>query len=62
MKWVLLGVLLGLCAAFPHAAGQGAAPILAAARWTAVQPLLWAFCAGIVARPRLARRFPRRLR
>lgn len=62
MRWVLLGVLLGLCAAFPHAAGQGAAPVLAAGHWLAGQPLLWAFCAGIVARPHLARRIPRRLR
>ncbi|MBY8879733.1 hypothetical protein [Actinacidiphila acidipaludis] len=57
MKTVLLGLLLGLLAAFPHLA----APLLAAGRVVAVQPLLWAFCAGLAARPRIVRRFSRRI-
>lgn len=61
MKHLLLGVLLGLCAAFPHLAGQGAAPIESAARWVAVQPAVWVFAAGFFARPHLARRLFRRI-
>lgn len=57
MKTLLLGVLLGLCVAFPHLAGQGAALIASAAVWAAGQPVVWAFAAGLLARPRLARRF-----
>jgi hypothetical protein len=60
VKHVVFGVLLGLCAAFPHLAGQGAAPLALAARWVACQPLAWAFTAGAVAGPRIARRTFRR--
>jgi len=54
MKTVLLGLLLGVLAAFPNLA----VPLADTVRWFAVQPLLWAFCAGVVARPRLVRRLP----
>jgi hypothetical protein len=57
MKTLLLGLLLGLLAAFPHLA----APLVAAGLSLAVQPLVWAFCAGLVARPHIARRFSRRI-
>jgi hypothetical protein len=53
VKYVVLGLLVGLCLAFPALA----ALVVAAGHWLAAQPLLWAFCAGIVARPHLARRF-----
>lgn len=62
MKTVLFGVLLGLVAAFPALAGQGAAPIASAGLWLAAQPLLWVFALGFAARPRLARHIYRRLR
>lgn len=55
-KTLLLGLLLGVLAAFPHLA----APLVPAARAIAMQPLLWAFAAGLIARPRLARRLTRR--
>lgn len=56
MKHLILGLLLGLVAAFPHLAVQGAAPVEAAARWLLAQPALWAFAAGTIVRPRLTRR------
>jgi hypothetical protein len=59
VKHLLLGLLLGLVAVFPHLAGQGAALIPPAAVWAAGQPLLWAFVAGAIARPRIARRLHR---
>jgi hypothetical protein len=59
VKALVLGVLLGLVAVFPHLAGQGAALIALAAHWVAAQPLVWAFAAGVIARPRLARRLTR---
>lgn len=57
MKTVLFGLLLGLLAAFPHLA----VPLVDAGRVLAVQPLVWAFCAGAVTGPRIVRRLPRRL-
>lgn len=54
---VLLGILLGLLAAFPHLA----VPVVSAAQWLALQPFVWAFAAGVITRPRIARRLPRRL-
>lgn len=59
MKHLVLGLLLGLVAVFPHLAGQGAALIPSAASWAAGQPLLWAFAAGVIARPWIARRLHR---
>jgi hypothetical protein len=59
VKHLVLGVLLGLVAAFPALAGRGTAPIETAAHWVAAQPLLWAFAAGVITRPRIARRFHR---
>jgi hypothetical protein len=56
-KTVLLGLLLGVLAAFPALA----APVVPAVRSLAAQPLLWAFCAGLLARPRLSRRLFRRI-
>lgn len=56
MKTVPFGLLLGLLAAFPHLT----MPLADTARWLAVQPLLWAFTAGAITRPRLARRITRR--
>lgn len=49
---VILGLMLGLLVAFPHLA----LPVVSVAHWLALQPLAWAFCAGVVARPRIARR------
>lgn len=61
MRIVFAGLLLGLLAAFPHLS----LPLLAAAghgaRALAVQPVCWAFAAGVVVGPRIARRLPRRL-
>jgi hypothetical protein len=48
VKHVLLGLLLGLAAAFPAAAGQGAAPILAAFGWLLAQPAVCVAAAGWV--------------
>lgn len=56
MKTVLFGVLLGLVLAFPHLAGRDAALLSPAAVWVAAQPLVWAFVAGAVVGPRVARR------
>jgi hypothetical protein len=61
VKHVVFGVLLGLCGAFPHLAGWGAAPLAPAAVWVAAQPLVWAFAAGAVVGPRLVRAVFRRL-
>jgi hypothetical protein len=54
---VILGVLLGLLVAFP----SPAEPVGTAARRLPTQPVVRAFAAGIIARPRIARRLPRRL-
>lgn len=62
MRYVLLGLLLGLAIAFPHLALLAAAPLGTAALWLAGQPIAWAFAAGLAARPRIARRLSRRLR
>lgn len=51
---VLAGLLLGLLLAFP----QLLVPVAALARYAASQPLLWAFAAGVIARPWIARRIP----
>jgi hypothetical protein len=56
VKTLLLGLLLGLLAAYPHLAE----PLATGVHWLAAQPLLWAFGAGAAARPRLARRLTRR--
>jgi hypothetical protein len=61
VKHVIAGVLLGLCAAFPHLAGRDAVPLAPAALWVAAQPLVWAFVAGAVVGPRLVRAVFRRL-
>lgn len=53
---VILGLMLGLLVAFPALA----LPVVSAAHWLALQPLVWAFVAGAIARPRIARRLPRR--
>lgn len=55
---VFLGILLGLLAAFPALA----LPVASAAHWLVLQPLVWAFAAGVIARPRVAQHLPRRLR
>lgn len=54
---VAAGLLLGLLLAFPHLA----APLVPVVRALASQPLLWAFCAGLLARLRLSRRLFRRI-
>lgn len=56
MKYIALGLLLGLFAAFPHLAVLAAAPAVTAGLWTAGQPAAWAFLAGLTARTRLPRR------
>lgn len=48
---VLLGLLLGLVVAFPALA----VPVASVAHWLALQPLVWAFVAGLAARPRITR-------
>lgn len=55
-RTVVAGLLLGVLAAFPALA----APVVPAVRSLAAQPLLWAFCAGLIAGPRLSRRMFRR--
>ncbi|MFF7192673.1 hypothetical protein ACFZAM_03005 [Streptomyces sp. NPDC008079] len=62
MKHIVLGVLLGLCGAFPHLAQQGAAPLGTAALWATAQPVVWLLLAAAVARPRHVRRLFRSLR
>lgn len=56
MRIVVLGLLLGLLAAFPALS----LPLLAAgghaARLLAAQPVVWAFAAGVVTGPRILRR------
>jgi hypothetical protein len=61
VRHIVLGVLLGLCGAFPHLAGQGAAPLAPAALWAASQPAVWLLAAA-VARPRHVRRLLRSLK
>ncbi|WP_329187025.1 hypothetical protein [Actinacidiphila glaucinigra] len=53
MKALMLGILLGVVVALAPAA---CLTVLVA---VASQPLVWAFAAGVAARPRLARRFTR---
>jgi hypothetical protein len=60
VKTALAGVLLGLVAAFPHLAGQGAAPLVPVVLWAASQPIVWAFTAGALVGPRTARALLRR--
>lgn len=57
MKHLLWGLLLAALVLFPHLA----APAIAGVRWVVVQPLLWAFAAGLTARPWIVRHLPRRL-
>jgi len=52
MKALILGLLLAALVVHPQLA-TAAAPILV---WAAAQPAVWAFVAGAVARPHLARR------
>jgi succinate dehydrogenase/fumarate reductase flavoprotein subunit len=59
MKHVVLGLLLAVCVLFPHLFALAAAPLGSTALRLAVQPLVWAFVAGLVARPRIARRLTR---
>jgi hypothetical protein len=61
VKHIMLSLLVALVLVFPHLGAQVAALAAAVAVWAAGQPLLWAFAAGIAARPRLARRLARRL-
>jgi hypothetical protein len=56
---VLLGLVLGLLAAFPTLGATVAAVTAAAGVWLAAQPLLWAFAAGAFLRPHIARHFTR---
>jgi hypothetical protein len=56
VKTILLGLLLGLLAVYPHLATAAAAPAMS---WLVGQPIAWAFTAGILARPRIARRLTR---
>lgn len=56
MKTLILGLLLGVLAAFPHLLQ----PLIPMTQEAAHQPLLWAFTAGALTRPRIARRLTRR--
>lgn len=61
MKHILLGVLVGLLAAFPHLAAQGAVPVETTARWLAVQPAVVAAAvayATVLGLRRTRRRLP----
>ena len=51
MKWILLGILLGLLIVYPALAATAAA----AAAWLAGQPAAIAFALGLLARPHLRR-------
>lgn len=51
MKWILLGILLGLLIVYPALAATAAA----AAGWLAGQPAAIAFALGLLARPHLRR-------
>lgn len=62
MRHLALGLLLGLLVAFPPLAVLLGHLVLAVAVWAAGQPAAWAFVAGMVARPHLARRTPWRVR
>ena len=53
MKWILLGILLGLLIVYPALA----ATVAAAAGWLAGQPVAVAFALGLLARPHLTRLF-----
>jgi len=57
VKYVLLGLLLGVLAAFPPLAVLLGHLVLAAAVWGAGQPAVYAFAAGLAIRPRLGGRF-----
>lgn len=57
MKHLLWGLLLAALVLCPHLA----APAITGVRWAAVQPAVWAFAAGLIARPWIVRHLPRRL-
>jgi hypothetical protein len=57
VKSIVLGLLLGVLVAYPHLL----LPVATLAQHLAAQPLLWSFVAGVIARPRIARRLTRRL-
>lgn len=59
MRYVALGLLLAAIVLYPHLAVLAAAPLGTAALWMAGQPIVWAFAAGLIARPRIARRIGR---
>lgn len=59
MRHLILGLLLAALVLHPGLALLLAAPLGAAALWLLAQPLLWAFTAGAITRPHLARRFTR---
>lgn len=61
-RYALLGLLLALCVLFPHLFVLAAARVGTAALVLAAKPLVWAFLLGLLARPRLARRLPWRVR
>ena len=56
MKWTLLGILLGILAAYPQLAALATAALGAGLVWAASSPPVLAFAAGLLARPALARR------
>ncbi len=51
MKWILLGLILGLLVAFPALWTTA----VAAVAWLAAKPVAVAFVLGVVARPHLPR-------
>ncbi|WP_192583176.1 hypothetical protein [Streptomyces albicerus] len=55
MKWILLGILLGLLLAFPSLLTA----IVGAVAWLAVKPVVVAFALGLIVRPHLPRRWAR---
>lgn len=55
MRWLVLGALLGLLLAVPGVPTLAVATVVA----LVTQPLFVAFVLGVLARPALARRWPR---
>lgn len=59
MKHLILGLLLAALVLHPALALLLAAPLGTAALWALAQPVVWAFTAGIITRPHIARRLAR---
>jgi fructose-specific phosphotransferase system IIC component len=56
---VIVGLVLGLLAAFPSLGAPVLALASAAGLWLVAQPFVWAFAAGAFLRPHIGRHFTR---